>query len=201
MMPCESKLAKIEAINSIFTQNKFSNLMHWEANVGKREAINWNAYTEQVQELGALWGKIGKSRGFYLKCLRRTSSVTWCVVRQNWAKYRLLIELLTQNKFIKLMRCEAKLGKIEAINWNAYAEKIQRPDALWGRNGKSRGFYLKCLRRTNSVTWCVVRQNWAKYRLLIELLTQNKFIKLMRCEAKLGKIEVFIWNAYEEQVR
>ena len=40
-----------------------------------------------------------------------------------------------------------------------------------------------------------------KERLLIEMLTQNKFRNLVRCEAKLGKVEVFIWNAYEEQVR
>ena len=37
------------------------------------------------------------------------------------------------------MRCEAKLGKIEAINWNAYAEQHQQNDALWGKNAEIRG--------------------------------------------------------------
>ena len=84
-MRCEAELAKIEVINRIFTQNKFSNLMRCEAKLAKREAIgrnayaeqvqqlhalwgtnaiNWNAYAEQVQQLDALWGKIGKNKGY-----------------------------------------------------------------------------------------------------------------------------------------
>ena len=83
-MSCEAKLAKVEVINWIFaqdkfsnlmrceaklliemlTQNKFSNLMRCEAKMAKREAIDWNVYAEQVQQLDALWGKIGKNRGY-----------------------------------------------------------------------------------------------------------------------------------------
>ena len=37
------------------------------------------------------------------------------------------------------MRCEAKLGKLEAIDWNASEEQVQQPDALWGKIAKSRG--------------------------------------------------------------
>ena len=70
--------------------------------------------------------------------------------------------MLTQNKFSNLMRCEAKLAKREAIGWNAYAEQVQQFDALWGKNGKKRGYWLKCLRRTSSATWCDVSQNWQK---------------------------------------
>ena len=187
LMRCEAKMAKVEIINWIFTQNKFSNLMRCEAKLAKREAIGWNAYAEQVQQLDALWGKNGKKRGYWLKCLRGTSSATWCVVRQKWQKERLLIEMLTQNKFSNLMRCEAKLTKVEVINWiftqnkfsnlmrceaklakreaigwNAYAEQVQQLDALWGKIGKKTGYWLKCLRRTSSATWCVVRQNWQK---------------------------------------
>ena len=92
--------------------------MRCEAKLAKREAIGWNAYAEQVQQLDALWGKIGKSRGY------------------NW--------IFMQNKFSNLMRCEAKLAKVEVINWiftqNAYAEQIQQLDALWGKIGKSRGY-------------------------------------------------------------
>ena len=40
------------------------------------------------------------------------------------------------------MRCEAKLAEREAIGWNAYAEQVQQLDALWGKIGKSRGYYL-----------------------------------------------------------
>ena len=58
------KMAKVEVINWIFTQNKFSNLMRCETKLAKREAIGWNAYAEQVQQLDALWGKNGKSRGY-----------------------------------------------------------------------------------------------------------------------------------------
>ena len=45
------------------TQNKFSNLTRCEAKLAKKEAIGWNGYAEQVQQLDALWGKIVKSRG------------------------------------------------------------------------------------------------------------------------------------------
>ena len=48
----------------MFTQNKFSNLMRCQAKLAKREAIDWNAYAEQVQQLDALWGKIVKNRGY-----------------------------------------------------------------------------------------------------------------------------------------
>ena len=47
-----------------------------EAKLSKREAIDWNAYAEQVQQLDALWGKIGKNKGYWLKYLRRKSSAT-----------------------------------------------------------------------------------------------------------------------------
>ena len=40
--------------------------------------------------------------------------------------------MLTQNEFSNLLRCEAKMAKVEAINWNAYPEQIQQFDALWG---------------------------------------------------------------------
>ena len=63
-MRCEAELAKIEVINWIFTQNKFSNLMRCEAKLAKREAIGRNAYAEQVQQLHALWGTNGKTRGY-----------------------------------------------------------------------------------------------------------------------------------------
>ena len=62
-MRFEAKLAKVEVINWIFTQNKFSNLMRCEAKLAKVEAIKWNAYVEQIQQLDALWGKIGKKTG------------------------------------------------------------------------------------------------------------------------------------------
>ena len=114
--------------------------MRCEAKLAKREAIGWNAYALQIQQLDALWGKIGKKRGYWSKCLRRTSSATWCVVRQKWQKERLLIEMFTQNKFSNLMRCEAKLATIEAINWHSYAKQVQQLDALWGKIGKSRGY-------------------------------------------------------------
>ena len=38
------------------------------------------------------------------------------------------------------MRCEAKMAKTEAIDWNDYAEQVQQFDALWGKIGKSRGY-------------------------------------------------------------
>ena len=63
-MRCEAKMGKVEVINWIFTQNKFNNLMRCEAKLAKREVIGWNAYAEQVQQLDALWGKIGKSRAY-----------------------------------------------------------------------------------------------------------------------------------------
>ena len=59
-MRFQAKLAKVEVINWIFTQNKFSNLMRCEAKLAKREAVDWNAYAEQNQQLDALWGKIVK---------------------------------------------------------------------------------------------------------------------------------------------
>ena len=37
------------------------------------------------------------------------------------------------------MCSEAKLIKVEAINWNAYAEQFQQTDALWGKYDKKRG--------------------------------------------------------------
>ena len=64
LMRCEAKLAKVEVINWIFTQDNFSNLMRCKTKLAKVEAINWNSYAEQVQQLDALWGKIGKSRGY-----------------------------------------------------------------------------------------------------------------------------------------
>ena len=33
-----------------------------------------------------------------------------------------------------------KIGKREAIGWNAYAEQVQQLDSLWGKIGKSRGY-------------------------------------------------------------
>ena len=48
--------------------------------------------------------------------------------------------MLKQNKFSNLMRCEAKLAKVEAIGWNAYAEQYQQNDALWGKIGNKRGY-------------------------------------------------------------
>ena len=110
LIRCEAKLAKVEAINWIFSQNKFSNLMRCEAILAQVEAIIWNAYAEQNQQFDALWGKIGKKRlliemltqnefsnlmrceanlakrGYCLKNLLRTSSATWCAVRQNRQK-------------------------------------------------------------------------------------------------------------------
>ena len=38
--------------------------MRCEAKLAQKEAIDWKAYAEQVQQLDALWGKIGKSRGY-----------------------------------------------------------------------------------------------------------------------------------------
>ena len=38
------------------------------------------------------------------------------------------------------MRCEAKLAKREAFDWNVYAEQVQQLDALWGKIGKSTGY-------------------------------------------------------------
>ena len=64
LMRCEAKLANVELINWIFTQDKFSNLMRCKTKLAKVEAINWNSYAKQVQQLDALWGKIGKSRGY-----------------------------------------------------------------------------------------------------------------------------------------
>ena len=88
--------------------------MRCEAKLAKVEAINWNAYAVQVQQLDALWGKI--------------------------VKKRLLIEMLTQYKFSNLMLCEARLAKREAVDWNAYTEEVLQFDALWGKISKSRGY-------------------------------------------------------------
>ena len=44
--------------------------------------------------------------------------------------------MFTENKFINLMRSEAKLRKVDAINWNGYAEQVQQLEALWGKIGK-----------------------------------------------------------------
>ena len=63
-MRCEAKLAKVEVINWIFTQDKFSNLMRCKTKLAKVESIIWISYAEKVQQLDALWGKIGKSRGY-----------------------------------------------------------------------------------------------------------------------------------------
>ena len=145
----------------MLTQNKFSSLVRCEAKLGKVEANKWSAYAEQVQQLDALWGKTGKKRGYWLKCIRRTSSAIWCVVRQN-CEVEAINCIFTQNKFSSLVRCEAKLGKVEANKWNAYAEQVQQLDALWGEIVKKRGYWLKCLRRTSSATCCVVRQKWQK---------------------------------------
>ena len=85
----------------MLTQNEFSN-----------ERVHQVA--EHVQQLDALWGKIGK-------------------------KERVLVEMLTQNKFSKLIRCEAKLWS-RGYKLNFYAEQVQQLDALWGKIGKSRGY-------------------------------------------------------------
>ena len=55
-------------------------------------------------------------------------------------KERLLIEMLTQNKFSNLVRCEAKLGKVEVFIWNAYEEQVWLLDALRDKIGKNRGY-------------------------------------------------------------
>ena len=88
--------------------------MRCEVKLAKREAIGWNAYAEQVQQLMRCEAKLAK-----LEVI-------------NW--------IFTQNKFSNLMRCEAKLAKREAIGWNSYAEQVQLLDALWGKNWKSRGY-------------------------------------------------------------
>ena len=90
-MRCEAKIEKVEAINWVFMPYKFSNLMRCEAKLARIEAIDWNAHAEQVQQLDALGGKIGK-------------------------KLRPLTETLTQKKSSSLMRFEAKIKKVEAFN-------------------------------------------------------------------------------------
>ena len=35
------------------------------------------------------------------------------------------------------MGCEAKLGKVEAIDWKANAEQVQQLDGLWDKISKS----------------------------------------------------------------
>ena len=113
--------------------------MRCEAKLAKVEAINWNAYAEQVQQLDALWGKIGKKR-LLIEMLTQNkfSNLMHCEAKlakvedNNW--------IFTQNKFNNLMRREAKLAKREAIDWNAYAEQVQQLDALWSKIVKSRGY-------------------------------------------------------------
>ena len=112
-MRYEAKIEKVEAINWNFMQYKFSNLMCCEAKFARIEASDWNSHAEQVQQLNAFGGKSGKN-------------------------LRPLIEMLTQIKFSNLMRCEAKLAKVEAIDWNIYAEKVQQLEALWGKIDRSR---------------------------------------------------------------
>ena len=89
--------------------------MRCEAKLARIEAIDWNAHAKQFQQIDAFGSKNGEN-------------------------LRPLIELLTQNKISNLMRCEEKMAKVEAIDWNAYAEKVQQLDALWGKNRKSRGY-------------------------------------------------------------
>ena len=186
-MRCEEKLAKRQAVDrnayaeqvqqldalwskigkkrgcwvEMLTLNKFSNLMRCEAKLAKVEAINWNAYAVQVQQLDALWGKIGKKR-LLIEMLTQNNCINLMRSKAKLAKVEVMNWIFTQNKFSNLMRCEAKLAKVEAIKWNAYLEQFQQFDALWGKNGEKTGCWLKCLRRTSSATWCVVRQNWEK---------------------------------------
>ena len=63
-MRCEAKLAKREAIGWNAYAEQVQQLDALWDKMAKREAIDWNAYAEQVQQLDALWGKIGKSRGY-----------------------------------------------------------------------------------------------------------------------------------------
>ena len=149
--------------------------MRCEAKLAIIEAIDWNAHADQVQQLGALGGKIGKI-------------------------LRPLIEMLTQNKFSNLMCCAAKLGKLEAIDWNNYAEKVQQLDALWGKNRKSRGYQLNFYAvqvQQLDVLWSKIgksRSYWLKY-------LRRKFSNLMRCEAKVTEVEANDWIAYAEKVQ
>ena len=55
------------------------------------------------------------------------------------AKEKILIEMLTQNKFSNLMRCEAKLTKVEVINW-IFTQDFLRMFKRWAK------FYNKFLR-------------------------------------------------------
>ena len=166
--------------------------MRCEAKLAIIEAIDWNAHADQVQQLGALGGKIGKI-------------------------LRPLIEMLTQNKFSNLMRCAAKLGKLEAIDWNNYAEKVQQLDALWGKNRKSRGYQLnfyavqvqqldvlwgkigenrgqglKLSRRTNSATWCIWRQNWENFESINWNAYAEQYQQLDALWGKIGKSRSYL---------
>ena len=142
---------KWKLLSKMLTQNKFSNLMRYESKLAKVEAINWNAYAEQVQQPDAFWGQIGK-KGLLdemltrnkLSNLMRCEAKLWKVEANNW--------IFRQNKFSNLMRCEAKFAKVEVINWIFYAEQVQQLDALWGKIGKKRGYWLKCLRGRISAT-------------------------------------------------
>ena len=108
----------------------------WKAQLSVKSATVCEKLQPSVKKRNYLW-----KEQLTVKCLRRTSSATWCVVRwQNWQKGRLLIEMLTQNNFSDLMRCEAKMAKRDAIDWNAYAEQVLQLDALWGKIRKSRDY-------------------------------------------------------------
>ena len=141
--------------------------MRCEAKLAKRKATDWNAYAEQFQQLNALCGKIGKKR---LLVEMLTQNIFGNLIRSEakLAKVEAINWTFTQNRLSNLMRCEAKLAKRKAIDWNAYAEQFQQPNALCGKIGKK--------------------------RLLIEMLTQNNFSNLIRCEAKLAKVEAINWT-------
>ena len=117
--------------------------MRCEAILAQVEAIIWNAYAEQNQQFDALWGKIGKKRLLFEKLTQnKSSNLMRCEAKK--AKVEAINWFFTQNKFSNLMRCEAKLSKREAIFWNGYAEQVQQLDALWGKTGKKKGYWLKC---------------------------------------------------------
>ena len=139
--------------------------MRCEAKLARIEDINWNAHTEQVQQLDALGGKVGKNLRPLIEMLtqkkfsnlmpfeakiEKVEAIYWIFTQNKLSKLmrceakltkvEVINWIFTQNKFSNLMRCEAKLAKREAIDWNAYSEKIRRLDALWGNNRKSRGY-------------------------------------------------------------
>ena len=97
------------------------------------------------------------------------------------------------------MRCEAKLAKREANDWNAYAEQFQQLNALWGKIGKNR-LLIEMLTQnkfSNLIRW---EAKLAKVETINWIFTQNKFSNLMRCEAKLAKREAINCNTCAEQV-